>query len=220
MEHQASGAVFKNLDSNCHAFCSGLGNAELTPPKTAGGAASGGAGGANAAGASKSNTILYGDSEELNRVVVLTLARSIHVSGLEPQSAPWVKETLNNIMQKTPHSWPSHTLQNFPPILQEFFKENPGPKEDKNQLSQKVEEEYKTWTSMTNEQDRIQHFSSANNSLFLCVIWKMVLETDHISPVAYKVGAGNNLRLFSDTELFARRAFFSLSLFYFLPINS
>ena len=77
---------------------------------------------AGSAAASKSANVLYGDSEELNRVVILTLARSIHVNGLETQSAQWVKEVVTAIMAKTPHSWPSHTLQNFPPILQEFFK--------------------------------------------------------------------------------------------------
>lgn len=73
-------------------------------------------------GGASGNVVLCGDSEELNRVVVLTLARAIHVNGLEQQLAPWVKDTLNSIMQKTPHSWPSHTLKNFPQIMQDFFK--------------------------------------------------------------------------------------------------
>lgn len=94
----------------------GLGNSEICPPKNQSTPT-----GPNAPG-NKLSMVLYGDSEELNCVVVLTLARSIHVNGLEQQSAQWVKELLTNIMQKTPHSWPSHTLQNFPPILQEFFK--------------------------------------------------------------------------------------------------
>ena len=70
--------------------------------------------------------VLYGESEELNRVVVLTLARAIHINGLEQQSIPWVKEVLSNIMNKTPHSWPSHTLKCFPAILQDFYNDNPG----------------------------------------------------------------------------------------------
>ena len=39
------------------------------------------AGGSGATG----SHVLYGDSEELNKVVVLTLARSIQLNGLEPQ---------------------------------------------------------------------------------------------------------------------------------------
>jgi mediator of RNA polymerase II transcription subunit 23 len=51
-----------------------------------------------------------------------------------------------------------------------------------------VEEEYKAWMSMTlSETEKIHHFSSVNNSFFLCVLWKMLLETDNISPVAYKI---------------------------------
>jgi hypothetical protein len=92
----------------------GLGNAEISPPK--GQSAPGG----------KPSMVLYGESEELNRVVVLTLARAIHINGLEQQSIPWVKEVLSNIMNKTPHSWPSHTLKGFPAILQDFYNDNPG----------------------------------------------------------------------------------------------
>jgi mediator of RNA polymerase II transcription subunit 23 len=140
--------------------------------------------------------VLYGESEELNRVVVLTLARAIHINGLEQQSIPWVKEVLSNIMNKTPHSWPSHTLKCFPAILQDFYNDNPGmpqfitghiltletsrfyfliktfahlslryfsfyflgPKENKAQLNKTVEDEYKTWSSMSNEHDIVQVF--------------------------------------------------------------
>jgi hypothetical protein len=45
-----------------HGFL-GLGNAEIAPPKS------------HATPGSKPSTVLYGESEELNRVVVLTLAR-------------------------------------------------------------------------------------------------------------------------------------------------
>ena len=69
----------------------------------------------------KSGAVLYGDCEELNRVVVLTLARAISVHGLEQQSAQWVKETLAAVNARTPLEWPSHTLEHFPTIFQEFY---------------------------------------------------------------------------------------------------
>ena len=79
-----------------------------------------------AGAAGSGNVVLYGDSEvgiwfclwlkvesalkwfllflqELNRVVVLTMARALQVNGLDQQSVTWVKDTLNGIMQKTPH---------------------------------------------------------------------------------------------------------------------
>ena len=49
----------------------GLGNSEIAPPKNV-----------PPSGAQKNST-LYGDSEELNRVVILTLARAVHIGGLE-----------------------------------------------------------------------------------------------------------------------------------------
>ncbi|XP_040568431.2 LOW QUALITY PROTEIN: mediator of RNA polymerase II transcription subunit 23 [Lepeophtheirus salmonis] len=165
------------IESTTLKLITGLGNAEVSPPKNSS---------LNSQGKPVS-TVLYGESEELNRVVVLTLARAIHIYGLENQSAIWVKDVLTSVMTLTPHSWPSHTLSNFPTILQDFFKENPGPKENKAQLKSRVEEEYKTWSSMSNEHDIVQHFSNSNNTLFLCVFWKMLLETDHVTPIAYRV---------------------------------
>ena len=62
-------------------------------------------------------------------------------------------------MNKTPHSWPSHTLADFPPILKDFYVEHQVPRENKNSLMQQVEDEYKTWTSMPDDANKIQHFS-------------------------------------------------------------
>lgn len=41
---------------------------------------------------------------------------------------------------------------------------------------------------MSNENDIIAHFSVAGTPpLFLCLLWKMILETDRVSVVAYKI---------------------------------
>lgn len=113
-------------------------------------------------------------------------------------------------MQNTPHSWANHTLQCFPPVLSEFFQQNSVAKENKQQIKvifvsrscndvvkiniyiyiyfqKAVEEEYRNWASMSNENDIIAHFSVPGTPpLFLCLLWKMILETDRISPIAYK----------------------------------
>ena len=72
-----------------------------------------------------------------------------------------------------------------------YLKENPGPKNNKKQLSGLVEEEYKLYQSMSksmaNEQDIVQHFCEPSNTLFLCLIWHMLLDKDEIQPTAYKV---------------------------------
>ena len=129
------------------------------------------------------------ESEELNRALILTIARSMHITGTgnDDQSTMWCKDLLTSIMQNTPHSWDSHTLQCFPAVLNAFFTQNSTPKENKQQLKKSVEEEYRNWVSMSNENDIIAHFSVAGTPpLFLCLLFKMILETDGISAVAYK----------------------------------
>ena len=40
---------------------------------------------------------------------------------------------------------------------------------------------------MTNENDIITHFSAQRSPpLFLCLLWKMLLETDHINQIGYR----------------------------------
>uniref|UniRef100_T1HR14 Mediator of RNA polymerase II transcription subunit 23 n=1 Tax=Rhodnius prolixus TaxID=13249 RepID=T1HR14_RHOPR len=161
---------------------------------------------------SEPKTLVSAESEELNRALVLTLARSMHVTGTGTDSASgaWCKELLNTIMQNTPHSWAQHTLQFFPPVLNDFFQQNSVPKENKQQLKKAVEEEYRNWASMNNENDIIAHFSVPGTPpLFLCLLWKMILETDRISPIAYKIleriGAralSAHLRKFCDYVIF------------------
>ena len=134
-------------------------------------------------------------------------------------------------MQHTPHAWPFHTLQNFPPVLVDMVSETTGPKENVAQLKKSVEEEWRLvffrqdriicyltrvkintyscaghgapWTTRTTSSStspclrsvEINILSSnhellllkGNNNLFLCLLWKMILETDDISPIAYKV---------------------------------
>lgn len=129
------------------------------------------------------------ESEELNRALILTIARSMHITGTgnDDQSTIWCKDLLTSIMQNTPHSWAPHTLQCFPPMLNAFFSHHSTPKENKQQLTKSVEEEYRNWNSMSNENDIIAHFSVAGTPpLFLCLLFKMILETDGISSVAYK----------------------------------
>lgn len=64
--------------------------------------------------------------------------------------------------------------------------QNPAPKENKQLLKKSVEEEYRKWTSMANDNDIISHFSVPGTPLFLCLLWKMIFETNRISPIAFK----------------------------------
>ncbi|OXB72551.1 UNVERIFIED_CONTAM: hypothetical protein H355_000225 [Colinus virginianus] len=107
-------------------------------------------------------TVLSAESEELNRALILTLARATHVTG----------------------SWSYYNLLFF----QVFFKQNNVPQESRFNLKKNVEEEYRKWKSMTNENEIITRFSvQGSPPLFLCLLWKMLLETDHINQIGYRV---------------------------------
>lgn len=137
-----------------------------------------------------SKSVISGESEELNKVLVLTLARAIHVTGFDSssESARWCIDFLRAVMNQTPHTWPTHTMQCFPSIIEDFYKQVPGPRDTHN-LKKEVEEEYRKWKSMSNENDIIAHFSLSQqtSTLFLCLLFKMVLDTDRVPVEAYKV---------------------------------
>lgn len=127
------------------------------------------------------------ESEELNKVLILTLARSIHVSGCETL-VEWCTELLTNVMQSTPLSWSYCTLECFPAPITDYYQKYSIVKENNTQLEQSVEEEYRKWITMSNESDIIEHFSTKGTpTLFLCLLWKMLLENDRINPLAYKI---------------------------------
>jgi mediator of RNA polymerase II transcription subunit 23 len=155
-------------------------------------------------------SLLSTESEELNKALVLTLARAIHVTGSETLSASWIKEILSSIMQNTPISWSSFTLLCFPNVISEFYQQFPVQKENKAQLKRSVEEEYRKWKTMSNENDMLKHFSLQETPpLFLCLLWKMLLENDRINPIAYKIldriGAralSSHMRTFADFLVF------------------
>lgn len=136
-----------------------------------------------------SGSVISTDSEELNRLLVLTLARSMHITatGNDPTTSGWCKDLLIAISQNTPHSWNSYTLNCFPTFLKEYFTQNNPPPRDTKQILKTVDEEYRNWISMS-EPDIISHFSAPSTPpIFLCIILKMLLDTEQINPLTVKV---------------------------------
>jgi len=143
------------------------------------------------------SSIVSTESEELNRVLVLTLARSMHITGmgdvrvtgnetLGSGNLLYLKDLLQIIMTNTPHTWAQHTRNCFPKILADFYAGQNPPVEDKQSLKKQVEEEYRSWLSMTSEGDRINYFSQSQ--LFLCLLFKMISDAGgEINPIAYKI---------------------------------
>ncbi|XP_042237503.1 mediator of RNA polymerase II transcription subunit 23-like [Homarus americanus] len=168
------------MESVALRLITGLGNAEVMPSLTR----------FTFCSDTKPN-LISSDSEELNRVLVLTMARTIHVTGCDSSgdSARWCVDVLKTIMTQTPHTWANHTLQCFPTVISDFYHQCPAPRENMHTLKKAVEEEYRKWKSMNNENDIITHFSLQHNTspLFLCLLFKMVLDTDRVPPIAYKV---------------------------------
>ncbi|XP_076066358.1 mediator complex subunit 23 [Oratosquilla oratoria] len=157
----------------------GLGNAEVMPSLT------------RCLSPEAKPNLISSDSEELNRVLVLTMARAMHITGGENigESSRWCPDILKVVMMHTPHTWANHTLQCFPPPIADFYHKYPTPRENMHTLKKAVEEEYRKWVSMSIENDIIAHFSMQHGTppLFLCLLFKMVLETDRVPPIAYKV---------------------------------
>ncbi|XP_071507366.1 mediator of RNA polymerase II transcription subunit 23-like [Diadema antillarum] len=151
--------------------------------------------------------LLSQESEELNRALVLTLARAMHVTGSETLSGSWCTEILSTLVRNTPHSWASHTLKCFPSALQQFFQQRNMPTEMRG-LKRAVEDEYRRWTMMTSDAERVCHFSTPTTPpYFLCIIWKMLLvkDTERISPTVVQVlerigprGLSSHIRTFAD----------------------
>jgi len=136
-----------------------------------------------------SKHMINGDSEELNKVLVLVLARSTHITASEHVTASFLEDILNDINKVTPLSWSSSTLNFFPSIIKDFFARNASMKETDNaQLRPAVEEEYRKWKAMVNESNLVAHFSQPNAPpLFICVLWKMLLDNDYLNPVVYRI---------------------------------
>jgi mediator of RNA polymerase II transcription subunit 23 len=151
------------------------------------------------------------DNEELNRVLILTMARSMHITGMGEMrltsstgestattgssSSTYLTDLLQTIMKNTPHTWAQHTRACFPKSLTDFYATHTHPSDDKPMLAKSIEEEYRNFLSMSNENDIIAYFSQRPS--FLCLLYKLIADTGEITPIAYKVLERVTARLFS-----------------------
>lgn len=145
-------------------------------------------------------SMVSSDSEELNRVLILTLSRSMIITGMENETSGsgnlgYLNDLLLVIMKNTPHNWSTHTKQSFPKVLVDFYASHNHVGEDKQQVKKSIEEEYRNWLSMTNENDIIAYFSQTSS--FLCLLFKMISDNGEISPVAFKILERLGSRTFS-----------------------
>lgn len=136
-----------------------------------------------------SKNIINADSEELNKVLVLVLARSTQLTSNEHYISSLLEEILTDIIKVTPLVWSSSTMNFFPSYIKEFFIKNASTKEtDRAQLRPAVDEEYRKWKAICNDSSVVGQFSQPNAPpLFICILWKMLVEDGRMSPVVYKI---------------------------------
>jgi mediator of RNA polymerase II transcription subunit 23 len=139
--------------------------------------------------------LLSPDSEELNRLFVLVLARSIRIGCLDNPSGGWVENTVRQTQNTTSHSWPQHVLNCMPESIRACYRDQPtmnsiSRPEDKQALLNTVDEEWRKWTSMASgpSQDVVSYFTQEGGSpTYLCLLLKMLLDQGKIPPLAYGV---------------------------------
>lgn len=147
----------------------------------------------------QTKNIINGDSEELNKVLVLVLARSTQLMSSEHYTSSLLEEILTDIIKVTPMVWSSSTMNFFPSCIKEFFiRTSSGKETDRAQLRPAVDEEFRKWKAMSNDNNLIAHFSQPNAPpLFICILWKMLVENGGMSPVVYRILDNIKLRAIS-----------------------
>ncbi|CAF2103720.1 unnamed protein product [Rotaria magnacalcarata] len=118
------------------------------------------------------------ESEEINKVFILCIARSFIVTGSESMPVPWCTEFLSYIMQLTQHAWSASTLETMPTFMADWYRAHPI-NDVYRDIRARVDDDYKKLTnsaSLANEQEIVKHFSQSNNTTCLCVFLKLTIE--------------------------------------------
>ncbi|CAF0830899.1 unnamed protein product [Rotaria sordida] len=118
------------------------------------------------------------ESEEINKVFILCIARSFIVTGSESMPVPWCTDFLTHIMQITPHGWSASTLETMPTFMAEWYRAHPI-NDIYRDIRARVDDDYKKLTnsaSLANEQEIVKHFSQPTNTTCLCVFLKLTIE--------------------------------------------
>lgn len=151
--------------------------------------------------------VLSRECEELNRVLILTIARAMHITGADSLPAAWCEGVLKEVQSLTPLRWSMATLANFPKVIQQFYHQNPYSEElAGKKLMEKIELHIRKIKSLTNEEEIINYCTESEVAdYFICILWKMLIDQDRIINVFYQVlmklrtrALSNYLGVFSD----------------------
>ena len=119
-------------------------------------------------------------SEELNKVFVLTIARTFHVSG-NKNNNNWLNLLMTNILKATPHTWSSYTLKHFPPCLTTYYNNNTDTNQQ--QLYNTVNDELSRLHGNTG----LKYKEHDPSNLFLCLMLRLTMDQDKLPGYAPSV---------------------------------
>eukprot|EP00118_Oscarella_pearsei_P007886 m.39613 g.39613 ORF g.39613 m.39613 type:complete len:1383 (+) comp32771_c0_seq5:3-4151(+) len=135
------------------------------------------------------NQLLSPYMEELNKVFVLTLAKSTRIAGLEGPVVSWIESIMKAVQNMTPHSWPAFVTDKMPSTLRNCYANlhqlPPSPLEQKPLLLGTVAEDWTKWKSQG--VDEAYFSKEGGTSTFLCILWKMLVEESKILPNVYRI---------------------------------
>lgn len=158
------------------------------------------------------DNIVSKDSEDFNKILILVIARAIHITHYsETLSSEWCNDILSTIMAVTPFAWSKSTINCFPKQIREFYEKQQATNVNANRraVTGLVDEEYAKFNAANgNEAELTKQFLSPApvqppqsagtpgtqttpaapvSSVFICCVWKSLLERDQLNTVVFKV---------------------------------
>lgn len=111
------------------------------------------------------------DNEEMNRVIIYSLARTVHMGGAEGSSNN--QDFIKQLLKKTPLFWSSQTQECFPhPISDNLHSSKPMQSESTQSLMHYVDIELNRWKSGAG--DFKSWIDESAQPYFLCVLYRLI----------------------------------------------
>jgi len=169
--------------------------------------------------------MLSKDCEELNRVLIITIARAMQITSAEGLPFTWCEGVLKEAMNVSAHSkvqqWSASTLSFFPHSIQQFYQMNQTKTDPTGKLlMEKIEKHYRKIKSFGTDEELVINYCTdtepALPEIFLCIMWKMMVENGRLLPICYQIlmklrskALSNHLNVFSDFIVYEFKMFIS-----------
>ncbi|XP_065890172.1 mediator of RNA polymerase II transcription subunit 23-like [Dysidea avara] len=135
--------------------------------------------------------LLSQDSEEFNKALVLTVAHTLHITGMDPTTDNWLEGFIKNVQASTPHMWSAVTQAHFPASMQHCYSavtSGYNAAEHKRILITRIDEELRKWRNTANETELMRSYQDTDSSKYcLCVLWRSLMETGQVNHIFLRV---------------------------------